>query len=110
MKNIDIKYYGTFNKEVLNTKTWGLSEVPGRDATEYEVYKDLKEFLISTDLKDKINIEYIDIKNEEIPSDDPIREILEKYETPILSIDDKEYIVGKEHNVNVYIKIKNHLK
>lgn len=109
METIDIKYYGRQITKVPNTNACGLSEIPGEDATEYEVFMDLKSFLLSTDLKDKINIEFIDINDEKI-SNSHINEILEKYETPIISIMDKEFLIGKEHNVNVFMKIKKHLK
>lgn len=106
MDKINVFVYGNTNKEVLGTASCGISETKGKDASELEVFNDLKEFLISTDLKDKIEIEFVDICSIDIDENLKLKEILEKYNTPIISIEDKEFIVGNDHNVNVYMKIK----
>lgn len=106
---MDVLYFGRKAKEVPNTCSCGISERPGEEANEFEYFKELEDFLMGTDVKDKINLQFINIDVEDMKKYPEIVELAEKHPSPYISVNNREFLVGKSHNVNVYMKIKSQL-
>lgn len=101
-----IYFFGHENKEVPNTNCCGISQSPGENASEFEVFKELEAFLKTTDVWDKINLSFEDLTQVNLLDFPELNNLLKDYSSPVILIDNKEFIVGRFHNVNVYIKIK----
>lgn len=105
-----VLYFGSRENFLPGTKTCGISQDPNRDASQYESYLELKKFLEGTDIKDQISLDFVDIKADDMSPYEKVSDLLKEYASPIISIGDKDFIVGKSHNVNIFMKIKENLK
>lgn len=103
MKPLSILFYGEKSREIPHTKSCGFAGVTHRDANEYDIFCELQSFLSGTDVKEKIQFEFVESSS--VDSEN-IQELLEKHGTPILSLGDSDFLIGRPHNVNLYLKIK----
>lgn len=109
MKKIKILIAGNKNEIVPTPCGWGpdVSCGPSEDPTTIEMYEKLKSFLESTDVKDKFEMEFIDINKDDLSNYPNEQKIIEKgRKLPITFIAGKPAFSGKVDEMKMYLTLK----
>lgn len=110
---IKIHMFGKKNEVVPTSCGWGPSTAcgPGEDLTTMEMYKEVKTFLEGTDIKDKIEMNFIDLETDDLNGYEDEMKIVEKRsEHPITFIEGKPAFVGNVDKMRMYLTIRRILK
>lgn len=108
-EKIKVQMFGNKNQLVAESCGWGPSTDcgPGQDPTTLEIYEELKIFLEDTDVKDKIEIEFIDIDKDDLSNYPRERKILNSgYQLPITFIARKPAFSGQVDKMKAYLTLK----
>lgn len=103
-----VKFYGR-DKDVPGTLSCRIGENKEKDASEYEYYNFLRCFIMTTDIHDVVEFEYININDEILAKEPMIAKLVDQYDTFIIEFMG-EYMVGKIHNAKLYVKLKQKLE
>lgn len=108
-KKIKVQMFGNRNQLVPESCGWGPSTScgPGQDPRTLEIYEELKTFLENTDVKDKIEMEFIDIDKDDLSKYPKERKLLDVgYQLPITLIASKPAFSGQVDKMKAYLTLK----
>lgn len=105
-KKINIQMFGYKNDVVSIPCGWGPSSDcgPSEDSTTIEMYEELKKFLEDTDVKDKFELSYIDLNEDDLNPYPNERKVIEKgHKLPLTFIEGKVAFKGPVDNMRTYL-------
>lgn len=105
-KKINIKIFGHKNDVIPGSCGWGPSTScgPSEDPTSIEMYEELKVFLEDTDVREKIELSFIDLNEDDLSHYQNIKQFIEKgYQLPLTFIDGKLAFTGQVDNMKAYL-------
>lgn len=105
---IKIQMFGNENEIITSSCGCGPAEFgPGVDPTTIEIYKELKAFLENTDVKDKFEMEFIDVSNDDLDKySKEIQFIHDGYRLPLTFIAGKPAFTGQVDKMRTYLVLK----
>lgn len=109
MEKIKIQMFGNKKEVVSASCGWGPSTScdPSEDLTTIEMYEKLKNFLGNTDVKDKFEMEFIDITEDDLSNYPKERKVIKRgYKLPITFIAEKPVFSGKTDEMKTYLTLK----
>lgn len=105
-KKINIQMFGYKNDVIPASCGWGPSSNcgPSEDPTTIEMYEGFKEFLKDTDVKDKFELSFIDLNEDDLNRYPSERKLIEKgLQLPLTFIEGKVAFEGQVDNMKTYL-------
>lgn len=104
-EKIKVQMFGIKDEVVKEQCGWGPSTDcgPSEDPTTIEMYNELYKFLEQTDVKDKFEMEFIDIEESDLSQYENAKKVIDKgYQLPITLIGGRPAFSGKVDSYKAY--------